>query len=106
MTYIGGVATMEAETRITWERLVQLQPRLIDLYRRALAADTSNENCWLDVWFGRDSGYGLKGEMSKLVGWDAPRNAPSELTTDIAYEVAYNHILSAIPQCRNCHCDE
>lgn len=97
---------MEVTTKLTWERLVQLEPRLLDLYNRARKSKPTNKHCWIYVWFGDEEHAGLKRELLQLVGWDAPLSAAAELTTELAYDIAYHHILDAIPGCEGCRCYE
>jgi hypothetical protein len=76
---------------MTWQDLIDLEPRLLALYNRALAIRNGNRPFdALDVWIG--SGYrdGIKAEMVELVGWNR-RDRP-ELATNEAYDIAYDKI--------------
>jgi hypothetical protein len=76
---------------MTWERLIELEPRLLVLYNRALAIRKGKRRFdAFDVWYGRGSQDGLKAEMKALVGWSRKDNR--ELGTNEAYDVAYDRI--------------
>jgi len=76
---------------MTWQRLTQLEPRLLALYNQALAI-RSGKRLFdaLDVWIGRGRWDGMKDEMKGLVGWE--RKDIAELVTNEAYDVAYDRI--------------
>lgn len=74
---------------MTWEDLIELEPKLLTLYNRALEIRKRRPGVGaLDLWIGPRSG--MKDEMTALVGWgrrDNPRLATSE-----AYDLAYDKI--------------
>jgi len=86
----------------SWHRLVELEPRLLDLLQegsRGLSA--KGPFCRYETWYGRG---GLKIRMARLVGLGAEQ--PGLLTSVPAYQVAYETIFSAIPDCdEKCGCD-
>lgn len=68
---------------LSWNGLLDLEPRLLALERRA-------QMCRSDDW--RDWSL-LKSELSRLVGWDSGNHG--ELGTPDAYELAFTHLLAA-----------
>jgi hypothetical protein len=74
---------------MTWKRLIELEPRLLALYNRALAIRNGRRPFDpIDVWIG--SRHGMKDEVTALVGWD--RKDSTELGTNEAYDIAYDKI--------------
>jgi hypothetical protein len=93
--------------RPTWDRLVELEPRLADL-----AAEIAAEHdeggpvyCANRRWYGRREGGawipGYRAALNRLVGWYAERDHP-ELRTMEAHGLAYSRLYSALPDCREC----
>lgn len=80
---------------LTWRNLVQLEPRLRDLMNEAWAvgraARHDPEFSWRVAWSRR-----VKPTLWKLVGWLRPDFHPV-LSTPDAYDVAYQHLLQAMP---------
>jgi hypothetical protein len=94
----------------TWSELVKLEPRLGELLARAKAiVDDGGESfCANHRWVGCGNGPacekcrgGLKDELVMLVGWEASN---PELESSEAYDVAYDKVYKALPDCRNCGC--
>jgi len=76
---------------MTWEKLIEIEPRLKDLYNKARAIRRKYKK--LDVfrvWCGRN---GLKSEMCRLVGWEAKK---PEICNCECYDLAYKKVLSAL----------
>lgn len=94
--------------KITWEEIVKIEPRLERLadearaYKQATRRKRKNV-CANDRWYGYGEwrGKGLRPMLVQLVGWCSPH---PELRTCEAYDVAYQHIYSLLPDCRNCRC--
>ena len=97
----------------TWAMLVAAEPRLADVLRdcRAMRKDTKGDPrfCANRAWYGYDEpepsddgGYGLRGRIARLVGWD--REGHPLLGTEAAYDVAYDKCYDALPECRDCCC--
>ena len=86
----------------SWERLVELEPRLLDLlHEGSRGSSAKGPFCRYETWYGRG---GLKIRMAGLVGLGAEQ--PGLLTSVPAYQVAYETIFSVIPECdKNCGCD-
>src|SRR5690242_5329690 len=99
---MGGKATK----RLTFERLAALEPRLLPLLEEARAhhADPSPDFCANAVFYGyANPPRGLKARLLKLVGWESGRH--DLLGTSAAYDVAYETVYEALPDCRgNCAC--
>ena len=91
---------------ITWERLIELEPRLADLYRRAKNVRDDKRRrpfCANRVWKGRGHKLSFRDEVTRLVGhWAETEH--EELKTSLAYTTAYQRIYDALPPCRNCAC--
>ena len=83
---------------VAWEALVALEPRLLPLLVEAQRAKTAGATCANAIFYG-SRGSGLKGRLSRLVGYLAPVNADPRLCTENAYDVAYHHIYDALPAC-------
>jgi hypothetical protein len=84
---------------MTFEELCELEPGLLTLYRRAKGVKDDRRKrsfCANAVWYGR-----FKPVLCRLVGWEA-RNPT--LRTSEAYDLAYDTIYAALPDCRNCFC--
>lgn len=91
--------------RPTWMELRRLEPRLFALLKEAKATDGSGERfCANAVWYGYPPYPGIKERVTRLVGWfrDGPEHPV--LSTAEAYDVAYERIYDALPECRDCCC--
>ena len=74
---------------MTWQDLIELEPKLLVLYNRALAIRNGNRPFdALDVWIGR--WHGMKDELVELVGWSRKDNP--QLGTTEAYDLCYDKI--------------
>jgi len=96
--------------RLTWARLVRLEPRLARVLAAAKAIDPGDNPhyCANRSWYGYDdhAGGGLRGRVGQLVGWGRrgqPGVAPA-LTTSEAFDIAYQTVYDALPGCRGCWC--
>lgn len=82
---------------LTWPRLVELEPALLDLFREAQAVDGGDAHfCANRGWY--DS---YRPRLLALAGWEARQPA---LRTQEAYDLAYETIYAALPPCRDCLC--
>lgn len=96
------------QDRLTWKKLTELEPRLLDLERRARnSAKGQDCYCYERAWFGDSTwGSGFKAEMVKLIGWKRQRDdaAPviEQLHTPEAYQIAYDTLLRVLPSCHKC----
>jgi hypothetical protein len=89
----------------TFADLVAVEPALGQLLATAKAyrKNVPPKFCANAAWYGYGNfwGRGLKARLSRLVGWDAARE---ELRTEEAYDLAYDTIYRALPNCRKCGC--
>lgn len=82
---------------LTWPRLGEVEPGLLDLYRAVQAVDGRDAHfCANQVWY--DS---FRARLLGLVGWEARHPA---LRTQAAYDLAYETIYAALSPCRDCLC--
>lgn len=89
---------------LTWAKVINLEPalkRLLEEIRRVKDDKRRRSFCANNVWYGYGGYRGFKEPMHSLVGWEA-RNA--ELRTMEAYDLVYEKLYSALPDCRNCSC--
>jgi hypothetical protein len=87
-------------------RLTLLEPRLLDLYGEAAAVKDDQPGQWFcanEVFYGYHGLRGFKHRICGLVGWDAESNHPGIVCSD-AYDIAYETIYEALPDCRDCIC--
>jgi hypothetical protein len=91
---------------LTFKRLAQLEPRLLDLVTEARSyhSDPNPNFCANAVWYGHgDPKNGLKYRLSCLVGRGSEIGGLQ--ATSRAYDLAYDTIYRALPDCRGrCHC--
>jgi len=91
-----------AHRKPTWKALVKTEPRLAVLLKEAQGVDGSGHHfCANRVWYQRQ---GLKDRLCRLVGWDVKGRGIPLLATEGAYDVAYDKIYAALPDCRDCVC--
>lgn len=92
---------------ITWQELIEIEPRLRDMLLRLRAVkDPGNTPsfCANAVWYGHSKGgHSYKNELTALVGWDAKSENP-RIKTSQAYDTAYRKLYAVLPNCRNCNC--
>ncbi len=93
-------AKVSGDSVLTWALLVQLEPELEALYReiRTLRGKGGRVFCANRVWYSR-----FKGRLLRLVGWEA-RNPDPRIRSAEAYDLAYQKLYDALPNCRNCSC--
>lgn len=91
---------------ITWRLLVKLEPGLNELYKEAksIKPEPGKVFCANVVWYAESpGGRDMKQRLCRLVGWD--RRGDGILGTSEAYDVAYDKIYSALPDCQGkCGC--
>jgi len=86
---------------LTFEKLCELEPGLLELYRQACAVKDDRRKrsfCANAIWYRE-----FKPVLVQLVGWTARKQDPV-LRTSEAYRLAYDTIYHALPDCRNCWC--
>jgi len=94
-----------AHRKPTWKALVKTEPRLAVLLKEAQSVDGSGARfCANRVWYGYGKTNSFKDRVCRLVGWEAGRCVDPMLKTQGAYDVAYDKIYDALPDCRDCVC--
>jgi hypothetical protein len=86
---------------VTFDELCEREPALRRLYDEARAERRqrrSQHYCANRVWYGR-----LKPQLLRLVGWERPDRDPVLGSSD-AYDIAYDEIYQALPDCQDCSC--
>lgn len=85
---------------ITWDDLIQREPRLADLLEEAEAVRDEGRTgfCAMTAFYRH-----IRPPMLTLVGWEAERD-DRVLLTSRAYDLAARRLLDALPPCRNCWC--
>ncbi len=94
---------MVKKHKYSWDELVTLEPRLDLLLKEAQSVKddkTKDVFCANRIWYGDGSRNGLKQKMSKLVGWFSEKDDPI-LRSPAAYNLAYDTIYNALPDCRH-----
>ncbi|MGI8422989.1 MAG: hypothetical protein ACR2NO_02535 [Chloroflexota bacterium] len=88
-----------------WEGLVLLEPRLAALLTEIESFRPHGARfCANDAWYGYTSPEaGFKAQLEELVGWDRV-GCPEGLRSGDAYDVAYDRLYDAFPDCRGCGC--
>jgi hypothetical protein len=91
---------METQAAPTFEQLAELEPRLLDLLTEARTCPRTRGFCANARWYGYGGfqGRGLKARLLRLVGWHRP-DAHEVLSSCAAYEVAYDTVFGALPDC-------
>lgn len=84
----------------TWQELVRREPRLLDLLREAQAYRPRPGFCANAIWYGYGRRVGLRERLTRLVGWGRPDRDPV-LSTSAAYDVAYETVYQALPDCQH-----
>lgn len=91
-----------------WEDLVRIEPRLGEMLKeiQSIKDDgTAPSFCANAQWY-RSPGEGedsFKDRLVAMAGWHAQSSDP-EIRSDLAYNVAYEKLYEALPNCRNCGC--
>jgi hypothetical protein len=86
---------------MTFDELCEREPALRRLYDAARAERRKRRGkhyCANAVWYVR-----LKPRLLWLVGWQRPDRDPVLGSAD-AYDVAYDTIYDALPDCKDCGC--
>src|SRR5262245_38074830 len=102
--------TVQTQRKLTFAQLARLEPGLRALLREARSyhRGAPRNFCANAVWYGYPRGPGpcgggLKDRMQRLVGFHR-RDGDEVLRTSAAYDVAYDTIFRALPDCRECGC--
>jgi len=94
-------------TKLTFNDLVALEPRLAHLLTEAQGHKPTRKFCANQTWYGYFGFSGLKDKLLRLVGWKretAPDGATDvakekTLKSSQAYSVAYQTVYHALPDC-------
>lgn len=81
---------------MTWEKMIEIETRLQQLYEKAAGYTREKGFCANRVWY-QD---GLKNELLNLVGYGAKH---IQLSSDECYDIAYQKIYNALPNCNHEH---
>ena len=94
-------------TKLTFNDLVALEPRLAHLLTEARSHKPSRKFCANEAWYGYFGFSGLKDKLLRLVG--LKRETAPDGATDVAkeqtlkssqaYDVAYETVYRALPDC-------
>ncbi|MCL5957865.1 MAG: hypothetical protein M1358_00880 [Chloroflexi bacterium] len=97
--------TISDSKRLTWADLTALEPGLITLEReiKAIRVPAGQVFCGNACWYGYGGYRGFKRPLTNLVGWYA-RKTDRALCSNEAYDLAYKHLYSLLPDCRGCSC--
>jgi hypothetical protein len=97
-----GKTVVRRAPKPTWAELVKAEPKLGELLAEAQAVKDDGRTpsfCANRIWYAPG---GFKDRLCRLVGWD--RKGHPVLGTMQAYDVAYETIYDALPDCRDCWC--
>jgi hypothetical protein len=88
---------------LTFDGLVALEPRLANLLAEARRHRRSRARsvCANEIWYRPG---GLRQRLIGLVGWHSLAPRGSVLRTPAAYDLAYETLYDALPDCRECGC--
>ena len=91
---------------VTFPELVSLDPQLGELMQEAQSHSSKGnpQFCANAVWYGYAGHQGIKPRLLWLVGYERPGERNTVLHTAAAYDVAYDAIYHALPDCRDCAC--
>ncbi len=91
--------TTTTETkRWTWERLTEIEPKLLDLEAEIRAIKPGRGFCANYVWYGYEHRPSLKHRLCALVGWSSDN---AKLRGHEAYDLAYSYLYGLLPACRH-----
>lgn len=93
-------ATVEV-ANADWDRLVEREPRLLDLLNEARSWHPPTSSfCANEVWYGSQGDHGMRGQLQQIVGW--AREPDPVLGTTEAFALAMRIIYGALPDCVSC----
>jgi len=99
------VAPPKTTRRPTWKQLIKAEPELANLLEEAqmIRTEPGRVFCANACWYGHGGWDGFKPRLEDLVGWSM-KGHPL-LGTSQAWDVAYERIYAALPDCRgDCWC--
>src|SRR5262249_3031935 len=102
-TFAEAAAKALAAPEHTWQYRIKIEPGLALLHEhvRSIKDSGGHSFCANAVWYGYGGHQSLKEWMMRLVGFEAQN---PRLRTMRAYDLAYETLYRALPDCRNCLC--
>lgn len=108
-------ATKLKTTQLTWPDLAAMEPRLLVLLAEIKSLHrlpSTAPFCANDHWYGYAGLHkrSFKQRLSALVGWHrvsqmvTDSRAESILSSEAAYDLVYQRLYNALPNCRDCGC--
>jgi hypothetical protein len=85
-------------SKITFEQLCHLEPRLRDLEMEIGFIKTNKKFCALEFWY---KFGGMKSRLCQLVGMTSCHKNDAILGSCRAYEVVYRHLWALVPDCQH-----
>jgi hypothetical protein len=90
-------------SELSWERIVEIEPRLRAAEREIKAIAHSDSAfprgepfCANAIWYGYlDPSFSLKARVRRYTGWHAEK---PELRSQAAYRLAYEHLYNLLPE--------
>jgi hypothetical protein len=87
--------------QLTFEDLAALEPGLLELLREAESGAARKRWCAVAAWWGGPGyGEGLRERLKQLLGHRRALPRHPVLSTELAYNVAADHLVSLLPDCR------
>jgi hypothetical protein len=85
---------------LSFGRVASMEPAVLELYQQALLvkSDGNDSFCANKTWY-----EVFQPKLNKVIGWDREQG-PDVLRSCRAWDVSFNAIYSALPDCRNCGC--
>jgi hypothetical protein len=86
---------------LSWQRMVEIEPRLRTVERYILATTRHRLKpfCANALWYGYgDPDFSFKERVNRYAGWGA--DAP-ELRSGAAYDIAYEYLYDLLPDCNH-----
>lgn len=84
---------------LTWETIIAIDPFFDDLLHEIEGTEPGERFCANDIWYKK-----YKPIILRRVGYCSPNYAPEILKTERAYEIVYEKLYGALPNCKGCGC--
>lgn len=104
------VISQAESSRLTFDQLSDLEPRIAVLHERVASIKDDKNNslyfCANEHWYGYNGRVSIREEVYQLVGDDVvgDPSIDQRLATSDAYDTVYRTLYDALPDCRNCCC--
>ncbi|NUQ57697.1 MAG: hypothetical protein HUT38_04420 [Candidatus Paceibacter sp.] len=85
--------------KLTWETIVAIDPFFDDLLHEIEGIKPGERFCANDTWYKK-----YKPIILNRVGWYAPNYVPEILKIERAYDLVYQRLYDALPDCKGCGC--